>query len=521
MTNILWEKNVESSGELAGRVVFIAGVGPQMASATARIAIREGASGILAARSNTEPLAAELRAAGGTAVAMTCDPTDKPSLREAVERGSAVPATRQSRSHRLTEIPLIALPKPETTMPIEAASQEIPSVDALIAKARKRTGLQDIGDPARNVGLEVFVESMGKEVWPTMTPRARELAVDYLVHQLEIRLRLIEDRARHAQIRQQKIESPLIVVGPPRSGSTLLHKLISLDPDNRALEHWMCREPSPPLAAGPASSERLALADKRMNDLFALMPDVFVTHPYMIEEGTGALAECGSDVLSIVTTSQQMWCFWGGDIYKQYLLEGDHTAALGFHHDFLQHLQWGNSGERWALKGSDHMLWMGELAAQYPDAKLIWNHRDLAQQLASLASVQSILLGLRGHPVTAEQRKAQGARAIELQRASVEKAMRSRKAIGDDRFIDVSYHDVMADPVQTIGRLYETCGLKMSNLHAQNIRDWTAAHQQTKHGVHKHSPDEFGMTGDDINEKFAPYTDKFGFGFGIRPELTV
>lgn len=259
-----------------------------------------------------------------------------------------------------------------------------------------------------------------------------------------------------------------------------------------------------------------------MTRLFDLIPDIFITHPYMIEEGTsGALAECGSDILSLAFTSQQLWCFWGGETYRQWLLDADHSAALSFHHDFLQHAQWGQSGKRWALKGSDHMLWMRELALQYPDAKLIWIHRDLSQQLGSLASVQSILKGLNGHPVTSEARRAQGRKAIDLQLAAVEKAMRSRAEVGEGQFIDVSYHDVMADPLTTIRRVYDQCGLTVSDEHAARIGDWLVSHNQTKHGVHKHSPEEFGMDGDEINERFAGYLDRFGFGFGIRPELTV
>jgi Sulfotransferase family len=396
-----------------------------------------------------------------------------------------------------------------------------PGPSALKAMAAANTGLDDFGDPARDEGLEALVRSMNEESWAGMTDKARRLAVDYLTNHLRIRLRLVADRRAYPQIAQQQIKAPLIVVGPPRSGSTLLHNLISLDPDNMAPEHWLCSEPSPPPALGAPSPERLANADAQMTRLFELIPDIFVTHPYMIEEGSGALAECGSDILSLAFTSQQLWCFWGGETYRRFLLDADHTASLRFHHDFLQHAQWGDSRKRWALKGSDHMLWMRELATQYPDAKLVWIHRDLGQQLGSLASVQSILRGLNGHPVTPEARRAQGRKAIDLQLAAVEKAMRSRDAVGEDLFIDVSYHDVMADPVATVRRVYEASGLAMSNEHAARIRDWLAHHSQTKHGVHKHSPEEFGMDADEINERFAAYRERFGFGFGIRPALTV
>jgi hypothetical protein len=79
----------------------------------------------------------------------------------------------------------------------------------------------------------------------------------------------------------------------------------------------------------------------------------------------------------------------------------------------------------------------------------------------------------------------------------------------------------MADPVATIGRVYDQCSLTLTGEHEARISGWLGSHNQTKHGVHKHSPDEFGMDAHEINEQFADYIDRFGFGFGIRPELTV
>ena len=396
-----------------------------------------------------------------------------------------------------------------------------PDAEALMALAAGQTGLSDFGDPALRMPLEAYVSSLKNEAWAGMTPFAHRQAVDFIVHHLGTRLKLVNDRKNHPEISAQQIRRPMIIVGPPRSGSTLLHTLLSLDPENMAPEHWSCLEPTPPLTLGAPSKERLERADKRMMSLFDLIPDIFVTHPYMIEEGSGALAECGSDIMNMAFTSQQLWCFYRGESYRQYLLGSDHSAALRFHQNFLQHLQWGAKGTRWALKGSDHMLWMGELAAQYPDALLIWTHRDLAQQLGSLASIQAILTGLTGNPLSGEARQAVGRLAIEQQRAAVEKAMSARDAIGEDAFFDVSFHDVMAAPVRTVERIYERYGLKMSAEHADKIREWLANNPPTKHGVHKHSPEDFGMDAKKINHDFAEYVDRFGFGFGIRPPLAA
>ena len=396
-----------------------------------------------------------------------------------------------------------------------------PDVETLMALASTQAGLSDFGDPALRVPLEAYVTSLRNDCWEGMTPFAHRQAVDFIIHHLGTRLKLVNDRKNYPEISAQKIRRPMIIVGPPRSGSTLLHTLLSLDPENMAPEHWSCLEPSPPLALGAPSKERLERADKRMMSLFDLIPDIFVTHPYMIEEGSGALAECGSDIMNMAFTSQQLWCFYRGESYRQYLLNADHSAALRFHQHFLQHLQWGNSGSRWTLKGSDHMLWMGELAAQYPDAMLIWTHRDLAQQLGSLASIQAILTGLTGNPLSGEARQAVGRLAIEQQRAAVNKAMKARDVIGEDAFFDVSFHDVMASPVRTVERIYERYGLKMSAEHAEKIKEWLANNPPTKHGVHKHSPEDFGMDSTRINKDFAEYVERFGFGFGIRPPLAA
>lgn len=399
-------------------------------------------------------------------------------------------------------------------------ANECPVPEELKKQASDRTGLDDFGDPSRNIPFETYISAVSKETWPGMTDPAREKAVEYFVHLLSLQLKLVADRKQYPEIARQQVTAPIIIIGPPRSGSTLLHTLISQDPDNQAVEHWVCLEPSPPLAVGTPDELRLALAQDRLMGLFELIPDIFVAHPYLIEEGASALAECGSDIMNMMFTSQQLWCFYRSEGYRRYLLEADHREAVRFHHDFLQHLQWGSQGKRWSLKGSDDLLWLESLAAQYPDAMLVWTHRDLAQQLASLASVQSILKGITGHPPTMEERKALGREAIDLQYATFLKGMKARDNVGEAAFFDVSYHDAMAKPVETVARIYERFGLSMSAQHADNIRSWLASNSQTKHGVHKHSPEDFGIHAESINRQFAPYIERFGFGFGIRPPNT-
>jgi hypothetical protein len=257
-----------------------------------------------------------------------------------------------------------------------------------------------------------------------------------------------------------------------------------------------------------------------MKAYFDQIPDVYITHPYMIEEGANALAECGTDIMAMGMTCQAMWAYYPIPSYREYLLEADHSGAAAFHHDFLQHMQWGASANQWALKGSDHLTWLRELYAQYPDANLIWTHRDLGQLLGSQASIVGILRGLSGS-VDDDARRSVTVEAVEHQLKLFEKGMRARDAIGEDSFYDVSYHDVMADPVRTVERIYERFGRKLSETAAENIRAWVADNPQTKHGVHKHAPEDFGLEADAVNRRFAGYRERFGFGFGVRPPPSV
>lgn len=403
---------------------------------------------------------------------------------------------------------------------LETVVREGPAPAALMELACQETGQTDFGDPRLAAPLEAALRAFRQEAWPQMPEPFRRMAVRYLLDFLTSRLQVIADRKQYPQIAATEIRKPLIIIGPPRSGSTLLHTLLSLDPDNIAPPHWVCLEPSPPPGLGQPAQARLERAETRMKAFFDQIPDVYVTHPYMIEEGSNALAECGTDIMSMGLTCQAMWAYYPIPSYREYLLDGDHSGAVAFHHDFLQHVQWGGGGSRWALKGSDHLTWLAELHAQYPDANLIWTHRDLAQLLGSQASIVGILRGLSG-PQEQAQRRRVALELIDHQQKLFEKGMRARDAIGEDRFYDVSYHDVMADPVATVERIYERFGLALSAAAVGNIRDWVARNPQTKHGVHKHSPEDFGLEANAINRQFAGYRERFGFGFGVRPAASV
>jgi hypothetical protein len=396
------------------------------------------------------------------------------------------------------------------------AATACPDSAGFMELASKAAGLTDFGDPRLQAPLDALVNSFRKDAWPKMTPGAQAYAVRTLTDNLVGRLKVVEDRKRHPEIAQVEVRRPFIVIGPPRSGSTLLHTMLSLDPEAIATPYWVCLEPSPPPRLGGPSPERLESTQAKLTSFLDLVPQMKVMHSYFVEEGASALGEDGYDIMVMAQTSKGLYYSYALDSYREYLLSADHAAALDFHHGFLQHVGWGSEDKHFALKAADHLVWLRELHARYPDAQLLWTHRDLAEQLSSCASVFIASRSLSG-PVRDEDKPALAADAVELERRIYHHGMQAREALGEDRFFDVNYHEMIADPVKVIAGIYARFGRDVSPAYVDAIEGWVRENPQTKHGVHQHRARDFGIDPETVNRQFKAYTDRYGFGFEIRP----
>jgi hypothetical protein len=88
-------------------------------------------------------------------------------------------------------------------------------------------------------------------------------------------------------VADEVIERPMFVTGEPRSGTTLMHALMSVDPDARALRFWEVMYPSPPPDGAGDDDPRRARADADWREINAKMPKWLHSHPYndMLGEG--------------------------------------------------------------------------------------------------------------------------------------------------------------------------------------------------------------------------------------------
>jgi len=172
----------------------------------------------------------------------------------------------------------------------------------------------------------------------------------------------------------------------------------------------------------------------------------------------------------------------------------------------LQHLQARNPGA-WVLKWPKHLFGLDALLEVYPDARIVWTHRDPARVIpssvsfvAALRSMNSPLFDLRRF----------GAEWAGLEEMGLHRGLSVRDAVGDDRFLDVHYNDLTADPVATVTRIYEHFGIPVDDETVRRVRGFSDDNPPGKHGAHRYTPEQFGLDPERIRRRFAAYSDRFG-----------
>src|SRR5688500_20057487 len=160
---------------------------------------------------------------------------------------------------------------------------EILDADASLEAAQAGTGLHDWGDDSLPDRFRMAVELIRKA---GMDEQGQQKARDGCMWLLPSRLEFFEDRNRYP-IADERIERPLFATGEPRSGTTLLHALLAVDPTGRALRFWEVMYPSPPPGLAGPDDPRRARADQDWREILERLPKWLISHPYNDMLGDG------------------------------------------------------------------------------------------------------------------------------------------------------------------------------------------------------------------------------------------
>ncbi|HEY6869369.1 MAG TPA: sulfotransferase, partial [Novosphingobium sp.] len=180
-----------------------------------------------------------------------------------------------------------------------------------------------------------------------------------IVKLLARRLSIEAEIARHPEILDEVIESPVFVVGFARTGTTLMQSLLAADPAHRGMTAWRVREPSPPPADGPIGRHRLRAAEDDVYRFVARCPGNLPLHPYW-DAGAEALIE-DDEIFTVDFANAYPSLLYDAPVLAVMLALDDPDQAYGFLRRFLQHQQWRAPRRRWVLKGTEHQKYLPAL----------------------------------------------------------------------------------------------------------------------------------------------------------------
>ncbi len=369
--------------------------------------------------------------------------------------------------------------------------------DELVATARESTGLEDFGGDDWRAHYEVLLEAIERE--SQLHLAGRVLTRAEVLRTLRNRLRLADLWQREPAILEAPLAPPVFVVGSPRSGTSILHELLALDPRSRAPLMWEMSHPVESLA-GDAMRDTGDAVTTWWHDL---QPEYETMHA-----NAGDLPnEC-----IYITLHEFLSDHWGGNhnapSYDRYLAKTDQRPAYRYHERFLKTLERRARGDRWLLKAPSHLFQLRALFDVYPEARIIHTHRDPAETIPSVLSLMGTLQWMRceaSDPTAHARRTAQG--YVHVFSREIED--RASGALPDDRFVDVRYADLVSDPAGTIERLYAALGWPLAPGFLDAVTDYVARKPRGAHGAHRYSLAEMGLDAAEMHRDFAFYRERF------------
>jgi hypothetical protein len=373
--------------------------------------------------------------------------------------------------------------------------------DGLIQIARRQTGLSDFGDPSFIGPLTRLLESCSSESALSIVGRS---ATKWDIVRFLSNLLLVQDAAtRCPEIPAEPIRQPIFITGLPRSGTTFLHRLMLTDPANRAPAVWETIYPS---SIAGTREQRIARVARQLKAFEWLAPEFRALHPL---EATSP-QEC-SEITAHVFRSLRFDTNYHIPSYRNWL-DADvvrNLPAYRFHKRFLQFLQHQDGTQpRWVLKCPEHVFALHAIRAVYPDARLVFVHRDPVKVLLSQARLTEVLR----RPFT--RRLDPLALGPDESRRWLDGTHRMM-AVGDDAgFPDAVCHvhhmDLISDPVRTVEEVYRHFDLPMAPQTASAIEGYVAARPKGGYGEHRYFFEDHGLDEQSERAKFRPYMVRFG-----------
>ena len=374
--------------------------------------------------------------------------------------------------------------------------------DALVENAITSVGLDHFDAETYREGLDVLIDDVNAGIdkgWYTEAGVA-QIEKDCR-HYLTSRLMVADYLRRNPELESRKIQRPVFVMGVPRTGTTLLSNLLAADPARRSPLTWEIDDPVPPATSQTLKTDPRALArleaERKMLEAMPEAGKYYRSSAIYPNEDVFIMA---GDFKTLMIESKGRL-----PAYKEFILGADMTSAYAYHRKFLQVLQHHAPGV-WNLKMPSHALYLEYLFAEYPDARVIWTHRDPYSAAASLCSI--ISLSHRRHMGRIDTEWL--AQNYPWQAAEhANRIMDFRDMHGEEKIIDVHYDAMLNNPLGTMKTLYKALGDEWTSEAEAGIQGWLDDNPQNKFGKHEYKLAQYGLTKEQLDPLFERYLARY------------
>lgn len=380
----------------------------------------------------------------------------------------------------------------------------------LLASARHKAGADDFGSEPFLEPMRVLLESYRAA---PLNDLGLMILRGTLLRSLIQRLRAEQWITEHPEILDERIERPIVVVGMMRSGTTLLQRILASDPRLTCAYGWEVGEPAPrpgwdPVAP-PEPDPRIADAEEREEQTRTFATELFAIHPTYVHEAEEEIVFLADAFLSPIPEAS---C----DVpdYRRWVYEQDWTPAYRWLHRMLQLLQWqkrrrGEPVRPFVLKTPPHLGFLDTLLATFPDAHLVHAHRDPVDVIPSGASLNTTLWRTHCDEADVDPHEV-GRQWLERMGWSCDRALAARQHVPAAQVTDVRFEQSVADPVGTAERILDEVGLERTDESAAAMQAWLVQdRKREKLPVHRYTAGDFGLTDQQISDRFAEYTQRY------------
>jgi len=375
------------------------------------------------------------------------------------------------------------------------------TTERLVTRACERAGLDDFGGDSWREGLTVLVQTV--ESAPGVSDGGRDYVYGQFVDALWNRLRVVDYLKHHPEVAAERIERPLVVLGLPRTGTSLASYLLDQDPNRRSLLTWEAENSVPPASPETLRTDPRCL--KKKAELDALAEGLRAANIPMVhwDEADGP-TECM--FVQNQDFKAYLWeAFMPTSAYADWLLDADMTSTYGYERSVLQMLQSRAPGV-WSLKMPSHAVHIETLLSTFPDVRIVWAHRDPFKATASFLRLNYLSRAVLGAQIDVTDVVSNVLRQLNTH---VARPLRVRQRIGDDRFFDLHYAALMRDPIGVMRSLYEWAGDELTPSTEDAMLTWLQRNPQDRFGVQPYSLDGSGVTITDLEPLFDQYISTF------------